>query len=141
LFYRHKLAADGVYQAALRAEATRRLGLEWTDRRGVWEVEGIPAGLCRQFSKRRTQIDQALAEHGTSGGRAAQAAALDTRSAKPKSPPTVSSCTAAGQAKPRRPDGPPTRSRRTPSTPPPTQETGRACPMNRWWKSWWARPG
>ncbi len=85
LFYRHRFAADGVYLSGLRAELTRRLGplgLRWTDRKDVWEIAGVNAGLCRQFSKRRLQIDAKLAEQGLSGGRAAQAAALDTR--KPK---------------------------------------------------------
>ncbi len=82
MLYRWQKASDAVYQAALRAELTARLGLTWTQRAGVWEIDGIPPALCRLWSKRRAAIEAELAEHGTSGGRAAQAAALATR--KPK---------------------------------------------------------
>ena len=82
MLYRWRKAADAVYQAALRAELTARLGLTWVQRNGVWEIDGIPPALCRLWSKRRAAIEAELAEHGTSGGRAAQAAALATR--KPK---------------------------------------------------------
>ncbi len=82
MLYRWQKAADAVYQAALRAELTARLGLTWVQRNGVWEIDGIPPALCRLWSKRRAAIEAELAEHGTSGGRAAHAAALATR--KPK---------------------------------------------------------
>ena len=82
MLYRWQQAADGVYQAALRAELTARLGLTWAQRRDVWEIDGIPAALCRLWSKRRAAIEAELAERGTSGGRAAQAAALATRNPK-----------------------------------------------------------
>ena len=82
ILYRWQKAADAVYQAALRAERTARLGVTWTQRNGVWEIDGIPPALCRLWSKRRAAIEAELAEHGTSGGRAAHAAALATR--KPK---------------------------------------------------------
>jgi len=79
---RYRWAADAIYQAALRAELTRRLGVSWVERNGVWEVEGIPLELCQLWSKRRAQILDKLDEWGTSGGRAAQAAALATRRRK-----------------------------------------------------------
>jgi conjugative relaxase-like TrwC/TraI family protein len=82
MLYRWQHAADGVYQAALRAELTARLGLTWAQRREVWEIDGVPAALCRLWSKRRAAIEAELAERGTSGGRAAQAAALATRQPK-----------------------------------------------------------
>ena len=82
MLYRWQKAADAVYQAALRAEVTACLGLTWVQRNGVWEIDGIPPGLCRLWSKRRAAIEAEVAEHGTSGGRAAHAAALATR--KPK---------------------------------------------------------
>ncbi|MGH8930242.1 MAG: MobF family relaxase [Egibacteraceae bacterium] len=82
MLYRWQKASDAVYQAALRAELTARLGVTWVERAGVWEIDGIPPALCRLWSKRRAAIEAELAEHGTSGGRAAQAAALATR--KPK---------------------------------------------------------
>jgi len=82
MLYRWQKASDAVYQAALRAELTARLGVTWVERAGVWEIDGIPPALCRLWSKRRAAIEAEMAEHGTSGGRAAQAAALATR--KPK---------------------------------------------------------
>ena len=86
LAYQHAKAADGIYQAALRAELTARLDVQWTQRDEQWEVDGVPPGLCREWSKRRSQIEDALAARGldtdTASGRAAQAATLDTRSAK-----------------------------------------------------------
>jgi len=86
LLFQHAKAADGIYQAALRAELTRRLGVGWERRDEQWEIAGVPAGLCREWSKRRSQITQALAARGidpdTASGRAAQTAALATRHAK-----------------------------------------------------------
>ncbi len=79
---RHRWAADGMYQAVLRAELTRRLGVRWIERNDTWEIEGVPAAACREFSKRSAQIKAEMAARGTSGGRAAQAAALAHR--KPK---------------------------------------------------------
>jgi conjugative relaxase-like TrwC/TraI family protein len=86
MLFQHAKAADGIYQAALRAELTQRLGVGWERRDEQWEVAGIPPGLCREWSKRRSQITAALAARGldpdTASGRAAQTAALATRHAK-----------------------------------------------------------
>jgi conjugative relaxase-like TrwC/TraI family protein len=86
LLFQHAKAADGIYQAALRAELTRRLGVAWERRDEQWEIAGIPPGLCRQWSKRRSQITAALEARGidpdTASGRAAQTAALATRQTK-----------------------------------------------------------
>ena len=88
LLFQHAKAADGIYQAALRAELTHRLGVGWERRNEQWEVAGIPLGLCREWSKRRSQITAALAARGldpdTATGRAAQTAALATRHRKVK---------------------------------------------------------
>jgi len=86
LLFQHAKAADGIYRAALRAELSHRLGVVWERRDEQWEVAGIPPGLCREWSKRRSQITAALAARGldpdTASGRAAQTAALDTRHRK-----------------------------------------------------------
>jgi len=86
MLFQHAKAADGIYQAALRAELTRRLGVGWERRDEQWEIAGIPPGLCRQWSKRRSQITEALAARGldpdTASGRAAQTAAVATRHRK-----------------------------------------------------------
>jgi conjugative relaxase-like TrwC/TraI family protein len=78
--YRTKRVAGAVFQACLRREVTRALGVEWlpvTD--DVAEIAGIPRRLCRQFSKRRAEIEAELDRLGQSGPVAAQAATLATR--------------------------------------------------------------
>jgi conjugative relaxase-like TrwC/TraI family protein len=85
--YHHMLTAGYIYQAILRAELTRRLGVQWTPvRRGVAEITAIPQGLCRAFSQRRQAIEARLAARGQSGRIAAQQACLHTRPAKPHTP-------------------------------------------------------
>ena len=72
-----------LYQAVLRAELTRRLGVAWTGiEKGIAEIDGIPREVLRAFSKRRDQIERALEDRGLSGTAAAQAACLATRLAK-----------------------------------------------------------
>jgi conjugative relaxase-like TrwC/TraI family protein len=81
--YRQASTGGYLYQAVLRGELTRRLGVSWGPiHRGVAEIEGVPAGLRREFSTRRREIEDHLASHSQSGPRAAQVAALATRPAK-----------------------------------------------------------
>jgi conjugative relaxase-like TrwC/TraI family protein len=81
--YAHARAASFLYQAVLRSELTRELGLEWrSTQRGIAELAGVPKRVREAFSRRRVEIDAALEMHGTSGARAAEAAALATRRAK-----------------------------------------------------------
>jgi len=56
--FRHKKAAGAIYQAALRAELTGRLGVGWTQvsRDGQAEIAGVPERLLRLWSKRTTQV-------------------------------------------------------------------------------------
>jgi conjugative relaxase-like TrwC/TraI family protein len=78
--YAEARTASFIYQAVLRGELTRTVGVEWSPvRRGIAEVVGVPRDVMRAFSRRRAEIDAALAERGTSGARAAEAAALATR--------------------------------------------------------------
>jgi hypothetical protein len=82
--YAQARTAGFVYQAVLRGELTRRLRVTWTPvRNGQAEIEGMPAGLLRLFSKRRQQIEARLEQLGLDSPAAAQAATLDTRPAKP----------------------------------------------------------
>jgi conjugative relaxase-like TrwC/TraI family protein len=75
-----------LYDAQLRHELTRRLGVEWEPvRNGLADVAGFPAPVLRAFSTRRRQIEAELAATGLSGGRAAQGAAYATRAAKDES--------------------------------------------------------
>lgn len=76
--------AGFVYQAALRAELTGRLGVRWGPvRSGSAEIAGVADETIEAFSTRRAQITAALDAAGASGPRAAQVAALATRPAKP----------------------------------------------------------
>jgi conjugative relaxase-like TrwC/TraI family protein len=79
----HARAASFVYQAVLRSELTHELGVEWlTVRDGIAEVAGVPRRVVQAFSRRRADILAELDRHGTSGARAAEAAALATRRPK-----------------------------------------------------------
>ena len=56
--YHHKKAAGALYQAALRAELTARLGLAFdpVNAHGQAEVAGVPAGLIAGWSTRTRQV-------------------------------------------------------------------------------------
>jgi conjugative relaxase-like TrwC/TraI family protein len=60
--YRHRLAADAIYRATYQRELVRTLDVEWTaaDSHGNRELQGMPEGLVRGFSKRTGQIDAEL---------------------------------------------------------------------------------
>lgn len=75
--------AGYVYQSALRAELTDRLGVAWgTATNGMAEISGVPAEALEAFSTRRAEIEAAMADKGFSTARAAQVATLATRPAK-----------------------------------------------------------
>jgi conjugative relaxase-like TrwC/TraI family protein len=81
--FTHRRAAGYLYQAVLRDELRRRLGVGFEPvRKGAAEVAGIPASARRQFSKRRIAIEQHLRATGASGERAAEQASLKTRAGK-----------------------------------------------------------
>jgi conjugative relaxase-like TrwC/TraI family protein len=82
-FFRAQRTAGYLYQAVLRGQLTERLGVGWGPvRKGVAEIDGIPAGLRREFSTRRRAIEAELAADGAGGVKAAQVACLQTRPAK-----------------------------------------------------------
>jgi conjugative relaxase-like TrwC/TraI family protein len=77
--YSEARAASFIYQAVLRAELTRTVGVEWGRvRGGIGEVVGVPRAVREAFSRRRVEIEAALEGRGTDGPRAAEAAALAT---------------------------------------------------------------
>lgn len=81
--YTQAKTAGYLYQAHLRAELTRRLGLEWgTIRNGAADIEGVSREVVRAFSKRRTEIEAAVGEANEGNGKATQTAAVMTRNAK-----------------------------------------------------------
>jgi len=63
--YADARAASFIYQAVLRSELTRSLGLEWLPvHKGIAELAGVPKPVLRPFSRRRAEIEAALAQHG-----------------------------------------------------------------------------
>ena len=81
--YRHAKTAGFLYQAQLRAELTRRLGVEWLPVvNGCADITGIPRSLVEVFSQRRAEILDLMEARAEHSARAAQSAALDSRRAK-----------------------------------------------------------
>ena len=79
----YRLAAGYLYQAHLRAELSRSLGVGWeTPRRGMAELRGVPRAVISEFSTRRAQVVEHLKERATAGFYAAQRAAVETRERK-----------------------------------------------------------
>jgi conjugative relaxase-like TrwC/TraI family protein len=75
--YAHKKSAGVVYQAALRNELTRRLGVGWTPvtKDGQAEIAGVPVELRKTWSKRADQVVGEASCRRLRGG-AGQAAVL-----------------------------------------------------------------
>jgi hypothetical protein len=79
----YRLAAGYLYQAQLRSELTRSLGVEWeSPRKGMAELRGVPRDVIREFSTRRIQVVEELARKSGGGFYAAQLAAVETRERK-----------------------------------------------------------
>jgi conjugative relaxase-like TrwC/TraI family protein len=79
----YRLAAGYLYQAQLRSELTRSLGVEWEQpRKGMAELRGVPRDAIREFSTRRVQVVEELGRSGGGGFYAAQLAAVETRERK-----------------------------------------------------------
>ncbi len=79
--YHHAKAAGHIYEAHLRDELTRRLGVRWREVvNGIAEIEGFDPDHLRAFSTRRQEILEAAGEG--SSARARQIATLETRTAK-----------------------------------------------------------
>lgn len=87
--YEHKSAAGAVYRAMLRAEVRERLPwVSWHEvGRGLFEIEGVPDAVLREFSRRRVEIEERAMElTGVAAGKLLrerlQGIALQTRKAK-----------------------------------------------------------
>ncbi len=79
----YRLAAGYLYEAQLRHELTRRLGVEWTEpAKGMAELTQVPEEAVRAFSTRRQSLLEHMEALGTEGFAAARVAALATREAK-----------------------------------------------------------
>jgi len=81
--YDHAKTAGYIYEAHLRHELTRRLGVEWQPvRNGIAEIEGFADEWLKTFSTRRAEILEAAGPDASA--RARQVATLATRDAKEK---------------------------------------------------------
>jgi len=79
--YEHAKAAGYIYEAHLRDELTRRLGVRWGEvANGIAEIEGFTPEQLRHFSIRRMEILEAAGE--AASARSLQVATLATRQAK-----------------------------------------------------------
>jgi Ti-type conjugative transfer relaxase TraA len=87
--YEWKMALGAAYRAEL-AEELRLQGYEIApDVKGSMRLKEMPRDIERHFSKRRVQIETAMAERGTTSAKAAELAALDTRKEKEAANPTT----------------------------------------------------
>ncbi len=81
--YHHSRTAGFLYQAALRAELTERLGLAWGPvRQGLAEPVAFRPEVLRHFSRRRAEIEAAMEDAGSTSAQAAQLAVFQTRAPK-----------------------------------------------------------
>ncbi|MBA3330671.1 MAG: relaxase domain-containing protein [Actinobacteria bacterium] len=83
LLQTYRLAAGYLYEAQLRHELSRRLGVGWREpMKGMGDLEGVPEEALRAFSTRRQSLLEHMQAHGTGGFAAARVAALATREQK-----------------------------------------------------------
>ena len=69
----YRLAAGYLYQAQLRAELSRTLGVEWEQPcKGMAELRHVPRQVIREFSTRRAQVLEQVEREGGGGFYAAQ---------------------------------------------------------------------
>jgi conjugative relaxase-like TrwC/TraI family protein len=81
--YDHAKTAGYIYEAQLRHELSRGLGVGWREvRNGIAEVDGFAGEYLRAFSTRRAEILEAVGPDASA--RARQIANLTTRAAKEK---------------------------------------------------------
>lgn len=77
----HKMAAGALYRCEL-AHQLKEVGFEIQRDDKSFKVSGVPEKLADQWSSRRAEIVDKLAESGRHGSAAAQAAAIETRTKK-----------------------------------------------------------
>ncbi|MGH3030818.1 MAG: MobF family relaxase, partial [Gaiellaceae bacterium] len=79
----YRLAAGYLYEAHLRRELTRRLGVSWSEPvKGMGELKGVPEEALRAFSTRRRSLVEHMQALGSEGFAASRVAALATRESK-----------------------------------------------------------
>ena len=120
--YRHARTAGFVYQAVLRHELARNVGLLFEEvEQGYADVAGVPKDLRRELSGRRRQIVAAMERHGAHSAKGAQAAALDTR-------PLSNDGMSFGQSRKGPPRAPPSPTSSRESTPSSRRTRRSSCP-------------
>ncbi|WP_193604122.1 MobF family relaxase [Mycobacteroides abscessus] len=92
--YHEARAAGIIYQATLRRELTRMLGIEWGEvdpRTGMAEIAGAHRGDLRSWSQRATQLREWAAGHLRLGGEQPSAGQLATaqKATRPRKPENV----------------------------------------------------
>jgi conjugative relaxase-like TrwC/TraI family protein len=81
--YRAQRSAGVLFQAAMRQELSRRLGVYWGPiHKDSAEIAGVPSRILREFSQRHDKIAEWLEQAGRAGAAAAAEALLDTRTSK-----------------------------------------------------------
>jgi conjugative relaxase-like TrwC/TraI family protein len=79
--FEHATTASYIYEANLRHELTRTLGVEWQEvRKGIAEIKGFEDAWLKAFSTRRAEILEAAGPDASA--RSLQVATLATRKAK-----------------------------------------------------------
>lgn len=79
--YSWKMASGAIYRAELAAQM-QNLGYQIEPDRDAFRLAAVPRQAEAEFSTRRSQILEALQQHGASGAKASEVAALDTRRGK-----------------------------------------------------------
>lgn len=83
--FREKKYLGEQFRNRLAHELESRLGLEIEKEKVGFHIRGVPKELCREFSKRRTEIEETLKNRGRHDAISAKLAALETRGAKKQS--------------------------------------------------------
>jgi conjugative relaxase-like TrwC/TraI family protein len=78
-FFELKMAIGAVYRVELAARLTESLGLVIEADRFAFHIANVPYAACREFSKRRVQVEAELESMGASDAVSASLAALKTR--------------------------------------------------------------
>lgn len=78
---RHKMAAGALYRVEL-AHQLKEIGFQIERDGKSFSIAGVPQKLVEEWSSRRAQIEEKLAEKGLSGAKASAIAALETRQNK-----------------------------------------------------------
>jgi conjugative relaxase-like TrwC/TraI family protein len=92
--YRHAVGASALATAEMRHRLMAALGVRWRrSPSGGWEIDGLPPDVLREFSRRRNEIEEALAELEEAIGRTSTIDELrnivaETRPAKQQADPT-----------------------------------------------------